>query len=197
MMTGTHDGRDFRINSRMYKQLREEFGRKSSAYQKGKPKLGFKGHHHTNEDKEKNRMAHLLENLSQETRRRMSEGHKGKKLSEHHRKMLSERNKGHNNPMFGKDWRVGKTQEELERIRQKHSLAMKGKPNIWKLGRKASNETRRKMSEAHKGKPQLWMKTRDLGTHWYNNGLKNIRAKECPDGFVLGKLSKKEELQNG
>ena len=27
------------------------------------------------------------------------------------------------------------------------------------------------------------------GTKWYNNGLKNMRAKECPEGFVHGRLN--------
>lgn len=31
-----------------------------------------------------------------------------------------------------------------------------------------------------------------IGTHWFNNGLKNIRAKECPEGFVPGMLIKIE-----
>ncbi len=26
------------------------------------------------------------------------------------------------------------------------------------------------------------------GLKWYNNGIKNIRAKECPEGFVPGRL---------
>lgn len=27
------------------------------------------------------------------------------------------------------------------------------------------------------------------GTHWYNNGEVNIKAKECPEGFVKGRLT--------
>ena len=46
-----------------------------------------------------------------------------------------------------------------------------------------SEETRNKLSEAHKGK-NIWTKC----THWYNNGKINIRTKECPDGFVPGRL---------
>lgn len=39
-----------------------------------------------------------------------------------------------------------------------------------------SEETKKKMSESRKG------------THWYNNGKINIRSKECPEGFVPGRL---------
>ena len=48
-----------------------------------------------------------------------------------------------------------------------------------------SDETRRRMSESNKGK-NIWSK----GRHWYNNGIINIRAKECPDGFTPGQLRK-------
>ena len=62
-----------------------------------------------------------------------------------------------------------------------------------------SEETRRKLSEANKG--------RKLGPHseesnrkrsetvktlkWFNNGIKNIRTKECPVGFVSGRIKAK------
>ena len=50
-------------------------------------------------------------------------------------------------------------------------------------GKHRSAETRRKMSEARKGKP-----TCIKGNHWYNNGVKSILAKTCPEGFVPGRL---------
>ena len=50
-------------------------------------------------------------------------------------------------------------------------------------GKKFSEEHKKKLSETHKGK-NIWTKCH----HWYNNGEINIRAKECPDGFVPGKL---------
>lgn len=37
------------------------------------------------------------------------------------------------------------------------------------------------MSESHKGK-NTWIK----GNHWFNNGVKNYRCKECPSGCVKG-----------
>ena len=43
------------------------------------------------------------------------------------------------------------------------------------FGKHHSEETRKKMSEACKGK------------HWYNNGMQNVFAYECPEGFVQGR----------
>ena len=50
-------------------------------------------------------------------------------------------------------------------------------------GKHRSAETRRKMSESRKGKP-----TCIKGKHWYNNGVKSILAKTCPEGFVPGRI---------
>ena len=92
-----------------------------------------------------------------ETRRRLSESHKG------------------NHPS--------------EEAKMKMSEARKGKP-AWNKGKHCSDETKRKISESKKGNTS-WKKGLKLGsngTHWYNNGEINIKAKECPDGFVKGRL---------
>lgn len=71
--------------------------------------------------------------------------------------------------------------------KRKISNANKGKPS-WKKGIKTgprSEETKKKLSEAHKNKPN-WTK----GTHWYNNGIIQMRAFECPEGFIPGYLPK-------
>ena len=47
-----------------------------------------------------------------------------------------------------------------------------------------SAETRKKLSEVHKGN------TNTKGMRWYNNGIKNIMSKECPDGFIPGRIKK-------
>lgn len=33
------------------------------------------------------------------------------------------------------------------------------------------------------------------GKHWYNNGIVQVQAFECPDGFVLGRLPITEETK--
>ena len=69
-----------------------------------------------------------------------------------------------------------------EDTRKKISQAKKGDKNPM-FGKHHSAEARKKMSEVHKGKP-----TCIKGTIWYNNGVKSIRAKTCPEGFVPGRL---------
>ena len=52
-------------------------------------------------------------------------------------------------------------------------------------GKQFSEEHKKKLSEASKGK-NIWIKC----THWYNNGKISKRAKECPEGFVPGRIKK-------
>ena len=84
----------------------------------------------------------------------------GKYLSAETRKKMSEARKG---------------KHPSAETRKKLSESRKGKHH--------SAETRKKMSESKKGKNH-WTK----GTHWYNNGIKCIKAKTCPEGFVPGRL---------
>lgn len=57
----------------------------------------------------------------------------------------------------------------------------------------AMKEAARASSEAKKGKP-TWNKGKKLsekakkGLRWFNNGEKCVRAKECPPGFVPGRI---------
>ena len=58
------------------------------------------------------------------------------------------------------------------------SLSEETRNKIAEAKQNISAETRKKMSEARKG------------TRWFNNGEKCVRAKECPDGFIPGRLRK-------
>ena len=111
-------------------------------------------------------------------------GMKDKHPSEESRKKMSEKKKGENNPLFGKHHSAETCKKISEANKGKHlsaeackkiAEARKGKP--------LSAETRKKLSEAQNGKNH-WTK----GTHWYNNGVKCIKAKTCPEGFVKGRL---------
>ena len=115
-----------------------------------------------------------ISNLSDETRKKMSEVKKGennpnygKIFSEEHRKKLSEARKGENNPNYGKIF--------SEEHKRKISEAIKGE-NHHNYGKTLSEETRRKISEI----------TKD--TKWWNDGCGNRkRMIECPgDGWKLG-----------
>lgn len=64
-------------------------------------------------------------------------------------------------------------------------------------GKTHSEETRRRLSEAAKNMSDETKKkigaaqignTNVRGTRWFNNGEINIRARECPPGFVPGML---------
>lgn len=74
---------------------------------------------------------------SEETRRKISEVHKGKKVSEETRRKMSEAAKGR---VFS------------EETKRKLSEAQKGRTGFWQ-GKHPSEETRRKLSEARRGRP--------------------------------------------
>ena len=112
--------------------------------------------------------------LSAETRKKMSEANKGKPswinskhLSAETRKKIAEAKKGENNYWFGK--------HHSEETRKKMSESKKGKPK--------SAETRKMMSESKKG------------SYFFNNGVKSIRAKECPGPeWQRGRIKKKSSV---
>jgi hypothetical protein len=61
------------------------------------------------------------------------------------------------------------------------------------VGKNRSEETRKKRSESHKGKTlsdetRAKISAAGKGKHWYNNGIINMFAKSCPEGFVKGRL---------
>lgn len=76
--------------------------------------------------------------------------------------------------------------EEL--IFMKHSEHMK----LHLTGRKHPENVKRKMSEARKGRPGVCR-----GRHWFTNGIINIRALECPEGFKPGKVQSKWYINKG
>ena len=75
------------------------------------------------------------------------------------------------------------------------SAETRNKLSETKKGKHFSEESRKKMSEAKKGKHLSEEHKRKIGdvtkgTNWYNNGVKSIRAKTCPEGFVKGRIKK-------
>ena len=125
--------------------------------------------------------------FTEETKKKMSEAHKGKpswNKGKHHsddtKKRISEANKGHSvtKETKRKISKANKGKHLSEEAKRKISKVHKGKPS-WNKGKKCgplSEEHKKKLSEIRKE------------LHWFNDGTKNIRAKTCPEGFVLGRL---------
>ena len=115
-------------------------------------------------------------------------GNKGKHLSEETKKNLSEALKGKKRGPFSEETKrkmseAHKGMQPSEETRKKMSEARKGKKKPPR-----SEEHRRKLSEALKGKHLSDEARKALC--WFNNGEINVRAKECPEGFVAGMLKK-------
>ena len=123
-------------------------------------------------------------------------------MSEETRKKLSEKSKGENNPMYGRNHseetckmlrevNLGKhhTEESRKKMSESHKGQIpwnKGATGIfasekhWNYGKHLSDETKKKISASKKG--------RHLGKYWYNNGVISVLARECPNGFVKGRI---------
>ena len=112
-----------------------------------------------------------MHKVSSETRRKISEAHKGKPKSAETRRRLSEVKKGkyagENNPMYGRH------HSDEARKKMSHS---------WDYDKHFSAETRKKMSTLRKGR------------RWFNNGKESKFCFECPDGFTPGRLRTNKSL---
>lgn len=70
-----------------------------------------------------------------------------------------------------------------------------------RLGAKTSEETKQKLREANLGKKQsnetkLKRKEAISKLKWWNNGIKNVRAIECPEGFIAGRVNFKPSAES-
>lgn len=124
--------------------------------------------------------------LSEEHKKRISEANKGKEFSEEWKRNHSEVMKGH------AAWNKGKKMSE--EYCRKNSEGHKGQVP-WNKGIPRSEEEKKKMSESLKGKSHSEEMRKKIsegikGMRWFNNGEICVRAKECPKGFVPGRLKK-------
>ena len=55
----------------------------------------------------------------------------------------------------------------------------------------------KKISESGKGRKigKCWNKGKTTGFHWFNDGIENVLSKECPKGFVKGRLVSDKEIE--
>ena len=178
------------------KHLSEETRRKISESNRGK----LKGRH-----------------LSEETKRKMSESRRGERKSEEWKKRISNAHKGrhwYNNGVdcvMTYECPVGYVPGKLygisdegkarlsERMRNRVvSKETRDKISKSKTGIRYGEEVRRRLSESHRGKKCSASHRRNIaeskmGCHWFNNGIENKFARECPPDFVPGQLKKPKE----
>lgn len=109
----------------------------------GEGMLGRKGWRHSEESKERMRLARLGKKASEETRAKMREAHKGKKMPETLKEKLLSIHTGRKHSAETIERMKIAHSEISEETRRKLSESLKGKT--------LSEETRAKMSEAHIG----------------------------------------------
>ncbi len=121
-------------------------------------------------------------------RRETTEGISGKELirrGEYFHRCASElifltKSQHHRLHWLGNKHRLGKT--HTAESRKKMSRAHRGENNGF-FGKRHTTTTKKKISEALSGEKNI-----HFGTRWYTDGVKNVRARSCPDGFVEGRL---------
>ena len=83
-------------------------------------------------------------------------------------------------------------------MRENYGQTMYG--NKRRLGKKCTDEVKKRISLSMRGRKRKpfsdeWranMRKSKIGKRMFNNGIRNIWAIECPEGFVRGRLRKKE-----
>ena len=81
-------------------------------------------------------------------------------------------------------------------VRERYGKTMIG--NKRRLGKKCTYEAKQRISLSMRGRKRKpfsdeWranMRKSKIGKHMFNNGIRNIWAIECPEGFVPGRLRK-------
>lgn len=127
-----------------------------------------------------------LQVITEETKHKMSESQKGRIVSEETRRKLSEIQKG--------STKSEETKAKISAARQKQVFSeeskQKHKKSIAEYWNSEEGQRQRKInSERNKSLKQT------KGYHWYNNGIIQTVAKECPEGFVPGKLFNRKHTE--
>lgn len=141
----------------------------------------FYNHTHSEEAKQKMSKAQCGEknpnygkHLSEETREKISKANKCKKRSLEQKKKISE----------------GTKAAFTEEVKAKMSSSLKGR-KAWNKGVHGYHTSKKgtHLSEEVKSK----ISNTITGSKWYNNGVIERQAKECPPGYVPGRIKKKKQ----
>ena len=81
------------------------------------------------------------------------------------------------------------TKAEHNSLHKKNNKNMRGK-HLSEYAKRKMSIAKKNMSEETKRKISEATKYKNIGRSWFNNGIKNVFVKECPEGFVKGRLKK-------
>ena len=113
--------------------------------------------------------------MSTEQKNKIAKALKGHVVTEKTREKISRKNKGRT--AYNKGVAMSESQ--------------KAKLSAARKGISLSEETKRKIKEGNIGKKKPSRSLQLKGTHWYNDGFHQVQAFECPEGYVKGKLPRK------
>lgn len=146
-------------------------------------KQGFPGE----ETRRKLSFSHLGKSLSKESIEKRSAKIRGTHRSEETRRKIGEKNRHHRRTIEEKKRlsEAAKKQWESEDFRKRYSEQRKGNFHL-------SEEHNRKLQSASHSEETNRKRVESIrGKRHYNNGVIEVFSRECPDGFVYGKLKKK------
>lgn len=108
--------------------------------------------------------------------------------TEEWRQAISKRMQGNTNGKGVKRSKITKNRISKALQGNKNGCYLKGYKRTEDQKKTISKRTKQLFTEGKMDNFRFSQKGKNIGTHWFNNGKENIRALECPEGFVLGLL---------
>lgn len=124
---------------------------------------------------------------SESDRKRISSQHLGVKLSEDHRKRISDGCKKVKDKLSANKNRTWCNNGSIQIFLKPNELIPDG---FIKGQLPMSLKNKLKCKEAAKSRNYIKKNNGSLGMHWYNNGVYNKLFYECPENFIVGRLHK-------